>query len=339
MPLPLDELILPCNWGELEDRHAIWHTYQAELEGRGYHLMESEAYRTLGKDDGLAPPAAVDPFHPKDEEIFVHLWGPSNMFSQRVMVEWQPSTIICFGIDRYQREVVLKAVPKEDTELKVLRLLSDHPLRADKRNRTIPVLEFVETRHDFVIAIMPYWGTAWKEPACGSMATRIELALKLAETLQFLHENGIAHGDIHPSNIVINHADARDSLDAPKEQDFRLRFSPEYAYIDLGSSHILGPGVSFGHPLSYPPEGIASPEQKAAYEDENATIDLFAADIYNLGKALETELLRAFKDYGESHMPDPREYKRILAGMTSEKPSDRPSAIEVVRLLRNSSNS
>ncbi|KAJ7639222.1 kinase-like domain-containing protein [Roridomyces roridus] len=340
MALPLDERILPCNWPELDDPRVIWNTYQAELEGLGYHLMGSEAYRTLGKDDGLPPPAAADPFRPKDGENFVHNWrlDPSNLYSQRHCSSWQPSVNVCFGIDRYRRPVVLKAVPNDDTELKVLRLLSSHPLRADKRNRTIPVLEFVGTRHNFVIVIMPSWGICWQEPACGSMATRIELALKLTETLLFLHGNGIAHGDIHPSNILINHIDTRD-FDAPKENDFRLGFDAEYAFIDFGSSHVLEAGVSYGHPMTNPPEGFASPEQEAAAENQSATIDLFAADIYNLGKTLETELHRAFKDYGKSHMPDPREYRKILSDMTCEKASARPSGAEVVGLLRRVSGS
>ncbi|KAJ7639223.1 kinase-like domain-containing protein [Roridomyces roridus] len=319
MALPLDELILPCNWPELEDPQVIWNTYKAELEDRGYHLM-----------------AAAHPFRPKEGENFVHHWrlNPCNLYSQRKWSSWQPSVKICFGIDRYQRQVVFKAVPNDDIELKVLGLLCSDPLRADTRNRTIPVLEFVETRHDFVIVVMPSWGFSWYCPGCGSMATRIELALKLVETLQFLHENKIAHGDIHSGNILINHVDNR-HFSAPKEADFRLGSDVEYAYIDFGSSHVLEPGISCGHPITLPPEGAASPEQELLFDDKNATIDVFAADIYNLGKVLEKELRQAFKDYGENHMPEPLEYNKILSDMTSEQPSDRPSASEVVQMLRN----
>jgi hypothetical protein len=75
-----------------------------------------------------------------------------------------------------------------------------------------------------------------------------------------------------------------------------LRFNVEYAYIDFGSAHTLGPGASsWGSPLTTPPEGISSPEQEAAADAENVDIDLFAADIYNLGKTLEEELCVAFK--------------------------------------------
>ncbi|KAJ7791656.1 hypothetical protein B0H14DRAFT_3500201 [Mycena olivaceomarginata] len=98
-------------------------------------------------------------------------------------------------------------------------MLSGSPLREDKRNRAIPVLDFVGTAHDFVIAIMPVWD-----------------------------------------------------------------------------------------------------------------IDLFAADIYNLGKTLERELRAAYKQYGDEHI-DPKEYKSILSAMTGE-PAQRPTAAEVLAALR-----
>ncbi|KAF8147300.1 hypothetical protein K438DRAFT_1989712 [Mycena galopus ATCC 62051] len=272
MAIQLDDPLLPCNWHELDDKRAIWNAYQTELEDRGYHLMGSEPYDKLGEDDDCTPLPALDPFRPTDKENFVHHLYPRTLHSSRNFSSYQPSVIVCFGIDQHQRQVVLKAVPSDSSELKALRLLSGPALRADKRNRVIPVLDFVETAHDF----SPVW----------DMTTRGELAMKLTETLQFLHENGVAHGDIHPLNIVINHLDSR-NFSASSENDFRLSFNPEYAYIDFESAHIFAPGTSSCvSPLTSPPDGISSPEQDAAAadEDDNLHIDVFAADVYNLGK-------------------------------------------------------
>jgi hypothetical protein len=105
----------------------------------------------------------------------------------------------------------------------------------------------------------------------------------------------LSHQDIHPFNIVINHLDSRNFSES-NENDFRLSFNVEYAYIDFGSAHTFGPGASScGSPRTTPPEGISSPEQEAAEDDESLDIDLFAADVYNLGKTLEEELCAAFK--------------------------------------------
>ncbi|KAJ7368616.1 hypothetical protein DFH08DRAFT_982829 [Mycena albidolilacea] len=235
--------------------------------------MGNVSYETLGKGDDNIPPAALDPFHPTDTENFAHhFWPPKDLLSARSSNSWQPAIEICFAIDRHQRSVVLKAVPDPSPELKVLRMLSGSPLREDKRNRAIPVLEFVETAHDFVIAIMPVWGICWDSPPCGNMKTRGELAMKRGETLQFFHENGVAHGDIHPFNIVINHVDSRKFSEPTAQYDFRDSFNCEYVYIDYGSAHTFPPGT---------------PAEKAL--NEILDIDLFAADIYNLGKTLERE--------------------------------------------------
>jgi hypothetical protein len=175
--------------------------------------MGSVSYETLGKGDDNIPPAALDPFHPIDTENFCSPFlaakrsaicpqqqflaacshpTATSLFS-RILTTSQ-AIEICFAIDRHQRSVVLKAVPDPSPELKVLRMLSGSPLREDKGNRAIPVLEFVGTAHDFVIAIMPVWGICWDSPPCGNMKTRGELAMKLAETLQFFHESGVVHG-------------------------------------------------------------------------------------------------------------------------------------------------
>ena len=61
------------------------------------------------------------------------------------------------------RQIVFKALEYESTELKVLRMLTTPPLRADKRNRVIPVLNFLETR-DIVIVVMAGWGFSWDAP-------------------------------------------------------------------------------------------------------------------------------------------------------------------------------
>ncbi|KAJ7875896.1 hypothetical protein B0H14DRAFT_2715078 [Mycena olivaceomarginata] len=325
------------NWDRL-DKLAIWLAYEADLRDRGYHIMGGLSYKTLGQGDSNVPPAALDPFHPTDQESFVHHFHPRDLLSTRTSSSWQPGVDICFGIDRFQRQVVMKAVPNDTPELAVLRRFSSPPLRADKRNRVIPVLDFVATKHDFVIVIMPGWGMCWQLPPCGNMTTRGELAMKLVECLQLLHECGVAHGDIQPFNIVINHVDSRNFSEISLN-DFRQSSNIEYAYIDFGSAFFFPPGTSsVGCPRTIPPDEISSPEQQVAMELdamelEAIPIDLFAADVYNLGKTLEGELCAAFKAYGDAHIPDPKEYIRILREMTSEEPSLRPSAAAVLKSL------
>jgi hypothetical protein len=90
MALQLDDLLLPCYWHDLDDKRAIWTAYQTELEDRGYHIMGSKSYETLGERDDCAPPPASDPFHPTNEENFVHHLYPRSLYSSRIFSSWQP---------------------------------------------------------------------------------------------------------------------------------------------------------------------------------------------------------------------------------------------------------
>ncbi|KAJ7016927.1 hypothetical protein C8F04DRAFT_875131, partial [Mycena alexandri] len=105
----------------------------------------------------------------------------------------------------------------------------------DKRNHLIPVLDFLDTPF-FVIVVMPAWGFDWNSPPCGNTKTRHEMAIKLTQCLEFFHEKGIAHGDIHPHNILLSHADRRDFAEQAPEKEFRIACEVEYAFIDLGSA-------------------------------------------------------------------------------------------------------
>ncbi|KIJ53269.1 hypothetical protein M422DRAFT_242403 [Sphaerobolus stellatus SS14] len=277
MPDALPIKLQPCNWHELEteDARKIWEHYKQFLLGQGYHIMGSTMYDTLGSEVTEIPLSAADPFHPNDIETFIHRNNkPKSLLFTRAHSSWQPCVEICFGIDSFQWQVVFKAVTHESTELKALHMLTSPSLQVDQQNHVIPILNFLETR-DIVIVIMAGWGLCWEYPC-----------------LVWLHEQGVAHGDIHPRNIVINHSDSRD-LAALAEDDFQQTSDLEYAFIDFGSAHIFSPGAPpITSPLTIPPDPIPSPEQEDSEENEG-TIDVFAADVYNLGKSLETELTAA----------------------------------------------
>ncbi|KIJ49236.1 hypothetical protein M422DRAFT_777720 [Sphaerobolus stellatus SS14] len=334
VPPPLPAELQPCNWLDLEEEDAlkIWQHYEDFLFKHGYHIMGSSMYNTLGTGVTKIPPPAADPFHPNDTEAFIHYYHPKDLRSTRTFSTWQPSVDICFGIDGFQRQVVFKAVLHQSTELEVLRLLNSPSLRANKCNRVIPVLSFLKT-HDFVIIVMPGWGFSWDAPPCGNMTTRGEMAIKFTECLEWLHQLGIAHGDIHPRNILISHADSRNWSALP-ENDFRQTSNIEYAFIDLGSAHIFTPGTPpIATPITTPPSPIHAPEQDA---EGTKPIDVFAADVYNLGKTLETELTAALKKYGEEYVrrqKEYQEYRNILSAMTDPQPGNRPTAAEALATL------
>ena len=108
----------------------------------------------------------------------------------------------------------MKAVPRSSTELSIVQYLSTDPLRADPRNHTIPVVEFLMAG-EWVFIIQASWSPHWDTPPFDKLQTRLEMARQLLEVvfffltdlilanltsilspkgLAFMHENGIGHG-------------------------------------------------------------------------------------------------------------------------------------------------
>ncbi|KIJ30966.1 hypothetical protein M422DRAFT_53565 [Sphaerobolus stellatus SS14] len=160
------------------------------------------------------------------------------------------------------------------------------------------------------------------------------MARKIVECLVWLHGQGVAHGDIHPGNIVISHDNARERP-ACAENDFRKVSELEYALIDFGAAHVF-PGMDspLAYPETTPPEAFSSSEQKEQH-DKGGVIDVFAADVYNLGKTLERELDAALEEYGKEPLPTKQyeEYRKLLLAMMDPRPEKRPSAGKVLSTL------
>ncbi|TDL26671.1 hypothetical protein BD410DRAFT_836519 [Rickenella mellea] len=191
------------------------------------------------------------------------------------------------GIDYLGRDIYMKALRRDSREISVLRHLLQPSLKSDPRNHTIPVLRIIDI-WGWSIVVQPRWGTEWQKPlkGSGSVVRRVEIARDLVEGLAFMHLNGVAHGDIHPSNILCGHENAR-YVDPARQKDGRLH----QAFIDFESAVIFPPQavhhcVTIEDLDTKPPSTIRAPEQEEALQ-----WDGFAADVYNLGRCFQLQLL------------------------------------------------
>ena len=109
MPDPLPIELQPCNWHELEreDARKIWEHYEQFLLEKGYHLMGSTIYDTIGGDVTDIPPPAADPFRPKDTEQFIHRNNnPKSLLFTRTHSYWQPVRIVLCSICQVSSKIV-----------------------------------------------------------------------------------------------------------------------------------------------------------------------------------------------------------------------------------------
>ncbi|MFJ7217616.1 serine/threonine-protein kinase [Amycolatopsis sp. NPDC098790] len=149
-----------------------------------------------------------------------------------------------------------------------------------------------------------------------------ELAVQLADALAHVHDRRIVHRDLKPANVLLGG-------DGPLITDFGIAH-------ELESTHVTGSGLVTGTAAYLAPEQVAGERIGPA------------ADVYALGLIL-LECLTAEREYpgtpAESatarlhrrpRVPAglPAPLARVLDRMTELEPERRPTAEEVVRLLR-----
>ncbi|KAJ7291710.1 WD40-repeat-containing domain protein [Mycena rebaudengoi] len=304
-----------------------WLLFADLLHGHGLSLGRTKYYDDLSHNTNLLRRAAVEPFYPRNDEDFVHRldgdWNPSVKVRDRAITFFQENVFINLALDQYLRHVIVKVIMAGSIELQILKHLSSDPLRSDPRNHTIPVLQFIPC-NGFEFSVQACWYEHWQSPPFDCARSRFEMARQLLEGLVFMHEQFIAHGDIHPRNILWNHAPTF------YEPSRHSKFSFRMAYIDFGGGmifsaenrHSRGSGVR-------PPSAWAAPELSLSQP-----YDLCAADVCMLGKVLQGEMEDGQKYYNIP--PDVEVYERyhiLLVEMTSAKPEERPTASAALALL------
>ncbi|KAL1749244.1 kinase-like domain-containing protein [Schizophyllum fasciatum] len=317
-PYPQD---LP-SWHELavEDFQKPWLYYEPFLRARGYILQSSADFDSDATKDCFPTKPAVDPFHPKDDEDFVHRidWDTHRTFFN--LPSPQMRAKVNAALDPHYRMVIIKAVHAESSEWRIINFLSSGSRREDPRNHTIPLVEIIHAR-EYVFIVQACWDYSWAFPPFDS-------------GLCFMHEQGISHGDIHSANVLWNHDGARPSsfLQDPCPK-LHSTFDARYAFIDFGAAiHSLEDADRYAIPRTYPPEEYAAPEQIL-----EIPIDRFAADVYNLGRVMEKELYNAFKQQhpiAHEMFTTSHQYFELIKMMIHELPGERPSTQRALLFLR-----
>jgi eukaryotic-like serine/threonine-protein kinase len=155
-----------------------------------------------------------------------------------------------------------------------------------------------------------------------------DLGAQLAETLAYVHANGIVHRDVKPANILLDEVPGRAGALAPKLTDFGVA-----RLIDATRLTQVGMTVGTANYLS--------PEQALGYDVDGAT------DVYGLGLVLlqcltgrlafpgtgvATAAARLHRDPDVPAGLDER-WRRLLTAMTRREPAERPTAAQVADVL------
>jgi serine/threonine protein kinase len=233
-----------------------------------------------------------------------------------------------------------------DVAVKLFRPMPDDPQSRQRRRAETQLLAALnhpslvtlfdarvdEDDHPYLVMEYVDGPTLRDRMAAGPISRRevAETGAALADALAVVHEAGIVHRDVKPSNVLLRTAQLPGIAPSVTLADFGI------AYL-LDSSRITTPGTMIGTAAYISPEQVRG-EQPAP-----------PSDIYALGLML-LEMLTgchpfpagtpqevfALRLTGEPEIPTALgpEWRALLTAMTDREPDRRPSAIEVADAAR-----
>ncbi|KAG8683744.1 hypothetical protein FRC11_013132, partial [Ceratobasidium sp. 423] len=230
-----------------------------------------------------------------------------------------------------EQQVKLKMIVTSDEggegehEYALLQHFSEPALRNDPSNHVVPCLDAfpipgVDTGRFVVMPLL----SAYKMIPFYNLAEIHDLLQQLFDGLLYLHKNNVAHRDIAPTNIMMGarhlfaepfHPFYQDhSLDAKRVIHPRYTRSEKgvrYYFIDFGYATWFrdpnGPRMAIGVDAR-----VAAPEQKTG-----RPYDPFPADVYQLGKMIQDDLIQKIDDL-KFLLP-------LIREMSKDNPAQRPT--------------
>ncbi|PPQ88578.1 hypothetical protein CVT25_009958 [Psilocybe cyanescens] len=145
---------------------------------------------------------------------------------------------IAYAQDSLNRHVVIKIVPLESHEYRILRFLHQQRPETLKENCIIPVLDMLPIE-GFCFVVMPRWGRSIDMPYMENIQQVVAIMHSMLKGLAYLHEHNIVHGDIALRNVVANHFTAEILLYSDTRRYLRSQQRLLYAIIDFDWSIML----------------------------------------------------------------------------------------------------
>ncbi|KAJ7817977.1 kinase-like domain-containing protein [Mycena olivaceomarginata] len=223
-----------------------------------------------------------------------------------------PTPVTQLALDPSGREVIIKAVPSDSMEAQILERLASPPFRDNPENHTVPVVSILHC-DPATFLVQARWGDLdlHRYPSSLNFWAGTQ-AYQLLQGLNFMHEHGVAHGDIYRGNIVCNFTGLRTGTVFDK---FKTSGSYRLAFIDFGAAmqcDSIGP-----HCISSTGRRHCPPPEFRAPELDSPFFDPFSADVFSLARLLV--------DLDPPHKI-PAMYQSLLDDMTNPNPTDRPTA-------------
>ncbi|KAK7684504.1 hypothetical protein QCA50_012451 [Cerrena zonata] len=220
---------------DLALRLKLWYILGPWLESHGYYLYSSKhdlSNLTVQEKRRMAlskKPVEYPIAHVGDKSFEARRF--SHMFN------------IHPAVTKDHQDVLIKPIftEEDDSEVVILRYLMSERCRSDPLNMTMVTFDVLTIDRRLSLAVMPRWGSHFiMLDGFGTLGTALEFVHCMLKGLTFLHNNLIAHRDIHPGNVLVNFYDSRANF-RKSCQSFFATGQAKFVIIDFGLSVIFPP--------------------------------------------------------------------------------------------------
>ncbi|KAJ3715367.1 kinase-like domain-containing protein [Lentinula raphanica] len=234
--------------------------------------------------------------------------------------------------------------PSVSDELKIGRLVSSGDMRSDPRNHCVQIYDTLElpeatSNGRSCIVVMPYL-VPWDQVKFQTVGEVVDFCSQVFEGLQFMHSHNIAHNDAKNNNIMMDwsplYPKPPHAYDASMRMDWKGASKPRsrtlypvrYHFIDWDLSKQYNPLIRTNRiPMRLPGYGG---DRTVPEFNRKEPCNPFAVDVYCLGNVIREKFIEGapiFDDYPRRNVGFMRE---LIADMTHDDPSKRPTMDEVV---------
>ncbi|TRM58822.1 hypothetical protein BD626DRAFT_510672 [Schizophyllum amplum] len=259
--------------------YLVWQHLSGVFLNRGYELyVPRKNHDTDMFFSQVYPPGCVDSTFPGNG---VNLEDTHSTFGLRRYVEpYCPPPFDWPATTESGHETMIKVVSDgRDAaglcELRILKHLARDDKRRDPRNRTLPVIEFVE-HEQYTFAVFPRW-TYYIESDIKTPRTAIECCTQVTEGLAFLHENRIAHLDVYQSRFQFNFFGFVPDGFHPVAEHLPVK----YGLVEFGASVFMDGSLDALVPPR--PDLMILARKPAPEFSSGQPFDPFAADVWQMG--------------------------------------------------------
>ncbi|KAF9549827.1 kinase-like protein [Agrocybe pediades] len=302
-------------WGKIRDCEEYWIGMQPFLLRKGYKLR------------------------PRYDPTWQPPWLHEDKSKRISPLQSEESRGLMFGVAldavrvKDGQKVVLKKIPTNTDELKLVTLLSSAPMKEDRRNCSVPILDVLLSPVDdeYALIVMPFLASFDLLPF-RFLGEFCEFSLQVLEGLAFLHEHGIAHRDLGSGNIMMDSTKmvpkgihfaaptTHDGVSLQFEWNTRWSVRPVQYYI-----------IDFGESQQYKSKegarmlGVWGQDRTAPELSDVVPYNPFNLDIYVLGNVFRQVLVR-YDGLDEFH--------GLAVSMMNKCPELRPTAEDAVRVCK-----